>query len=131
MPADVPGLADRALRADQRLRSAWFRGASGQVVAMSACWLTGCHVSIPAALLRDIGGYWEAFVGWGHEDSEMALRLGRAGCMLAVRADLAVVHLDHPSRGKWSVFRRNRSLLARTEGDRDVVRRGPPLEPAP
>jgi len=55
-------------------------------------------VSVPAAILRAIGGYWEAFVGWGHEDIEMALRLGRAGCTLAVRNDLARIFHEFLSR---------------------------------
>jgi len=131
VPADIPGLAARSLRPDQRLAAPWFHEVSGQPVAMSAFWVTGCHVSVPAALLRDIGGYWEAFVGWGHEDTEMALRPGRAGCKLAVRTDLTVVHLDHPSRINRSTLRRNRFLLTRTQRNRDVVRRGLPLDPVP
>jgi glycosyltransferase involved in cell wall biosynthesis len=128
-PADVPALGGRDLRPDLRLGIASFCEASGRLVPISSSWATGCHLSVAAAVLRDIGGYWEEFVGWGYEDVEVALRLGRAGCSLAVRTDLVVVHLDHPSRINRRILRRNQSLLAQTEGDPTVIRRGVALPP--
>lgn len=128
-PSDIPNLLSRDLRPDFRLRLSGFRALSGRSMAMIPWCVTGCHVSFPAAVLRDIGGYWDAFVGWGHEDIEVAIRLGRAGCSLTVRTDLSVVHLDHPSRRDPEVASRNYDLLGETQRDQTIIRRGPPLDP--
>jgi GT2 family glycosyltransferase len=51
------------------------------------------NVSIPAAVLREVGGFDEAFTVYGNEDSELALRLLGAGvCIAYSTAALARQH---------------------------------------
>lgn len=51
------------------------------------------NVSIPAAALREVGGFDEAFTVYGNEDSELALRLLRAGVRIVFSPDaLAYQH---------------------------------------
>lgn len=63
----------------------------------------GFQMSFPSQLARQLGGFDESFVGYGGEDQEFALRLGKAGCRLIARMDLIAYHLDHPQRsGNWA-----------------------------
>lgn len=55
----------------------------------------GPSISVPTQPVKTIGGYWEEFVGWGGEDAELAMRLGRMGCRTLIRPDALVYHLDH------------------------------------
>jgi glycosyltransferase involved in cell wall biosynthesis len=67
-----------------------------EVVTRPDWWCQGSHCSFPTKALRDIGGYWEAFTGWGWEDGEIALRLTRYGLKMYVDPELMVYHLWHP-----------------------------------
>lgn len=63
-----------------------------------------CNFSAWRADLLRVGGFDEAFEGWGHEDSDLAIRLIHAGlrCKNA-RFAASVVHLWHKSRDRGSV----------------------------
>ncbi|MGA2240731.1 MAG: glycosyltransferase family 2 protein [Verrucomicrobiota bacterium] len=73
----------------------------------------GCNLAIWRSDLTRVNGYNEAFVGWGKEDSELALRLMNSGVRrLDVRGWTLCYHLWHPrvSRDELAV---NNELLAR------------------
>lgn len=64
--------------------------------------IRGCNLAIWRADLVRINGYNEAFVGWGREDSELAVRLMNCGVQrLDLRGRALCFHLWHPpaSRG--------------------------------
>ena len=57
----------------------------------------GCNLAIWRSDLVRVNGYNEAFVGWGREDSELALRLMNSGIQrLDVRGWALCYHLWHP-----------------------------------
>ncbi len=57
----------------------------------------GCNLGIWRGDLRRVNGYNEAFVGWGREDSELAVRLMNSGVKrLDVRGWALCYHLWHP-----------------------------------
>ena len=57
----------------------------------------GCNLGIWRADLLRVNGYNEAFVGWGREDSELAVRLMNNGARrLDVRGRALCYHLWHP-----------------------------------
>jgi glycosyltransferase involved in cell wall biosynthesis len=59
--------------------------------------IRGCNLAIWRADLVRVNGYNEAFVGWGREDSELALRLMNSGVRrLDVRGRALCFHLWHP-----------------------------------
>jgi len=59
--------------------------------------IRGCNLGIWREDLVRTNGYNEAFVGWGREDSELALRLMNAGVRrLDVRGRALCYHLWHP-----------------------------------
>ena len=64
--------------------------------------IRGCNLGLWRADLVRVNGYNEAFVGWGREDSELAVRLMNSGVRrLDVRGWALCYHLWHPpaSRG--------------------------------
>jgi hypothetical protein len=73
-----------------------------------------CHMSFPAVLARKIGGFLEEMTEWGGDDLEFCQRLCRAGCFLVIRADLTVVHLDHPIQPRRSENARQREETDKT-----------------
>ena len=59
--------------------------------------IRGCNLAIWKADLLKVNGYNEAFIGWGREDSELAVRLISAGVRrLDVRGWAICYHLWHP-----------------------------------
>jgi glycosyltransferase involved in cell wall biosynthesis len=73
----------------------------------------GCNLAIWRSNLVRVNGYNEAFVGWGREDSELAVRLMNSGVRrLDVRGRALCYHLWHPpvSRDELVV---NDELLAK------------------
>jgi glycosyltransferase involved in cell wall biosynthesis len=59
--------------------------------------IRGCNLGIWRSDLVKVNGYNEAFVGWGREDSELAVRLMNAGVQrLDVRGWALCYHLWHP-----------------------------------
>ncbi len=81
-----------------------------------------CNLSLWRSDFLAINGFDEAFMGWGHEDADLAVRLIRHG---VTRKDgrfaAPVLHLWHPPAAR-SQEAGNRSLLDRTlAGERPVV----------
>lgn len=77
--------------------------------------IRGCNLGIWRADLVRVNGYNEAFIGWGREDSELALRLMNTGVRRHdVRGWALCYHLWHPpaSRGNLNV---NDGLLAQAQ----------------
>jgi glycosyltransferase involved in cell wall biosynthesis len=71
--------------------------------------IRGCNLGIWRADLIRVNGYNEAFVGWGREDSELAVRLMNSGVRrLDVRGRALCYHLWHPPA--------NRAELAANDG---------------
>ena len=67
--------------------------------------IRGCNLAIWRDDLLRVNGYNEAFIGWGREDSEIAVRLMNAGVRrLDVRGRALCYHLWHPpaNRGNLS-----------------------------
>lgn len=59
--------------------------------------IRGCNLGIWRCDLLKVNGYNEAFVGWGREDSELAVRLINSGVQRAdVRGRALCYHLWHP-----------------------------------
>jgi glycosyltransferase involved in cell wall biosynthesis len=59
--------------------------------------IRGCNLAIRRADLVRVNGYNEAFIGWGREDSELAVRLTNSGVRrLDVRGRALCYHLWHP-----------------------------------
>lgn len=60
-------------------------------------WTT--NVSVPTSLLRDVGGFDEAFEGWGAEDLELAYRMHVAGARFVWSDDAWALELPQPRDG--------------------------------
>ena len=59
--------------------------------------IRGCNLALWRADLARVNGYNEAFVGWGREDSELAVRLINSGVRrLDLRGRALCFHLWHP-----------------------------------
>jgi glycosyltransferase involved in cell wall biosynthesis len=73
--------------------------------------IRGCNLAIWRDELVRVNGYNEAFVGWGREDSELAVRLMNAGIeRLDLRGRAVCFHLWHPPASRDS-FAVNEQLL--------------------
>jgi glycosyltransferase involved in cell wall biosynthesis len=80
----------------------------------------GCNLAIWRSDLARVNGYNEAFIGWGSEDSELALRLMNSDVRrLDVRGWALCYHLWHPpvSRDELAV---NNELLAQAIREKSV-----------
>jgi len=80
--------------------------------------IRGCNLGIWRADLVRVNGYNEAFVGWGREDSELAVRLMNTGTQrLDARGWALCFHLWHPpaARGRLAD---NDELLASARRER-------------
>jgi len=75
----------------------------------------GCNLAIWRSDLLRVNGYNEAFVGWGREDSELAMRLMNSGVQrLDARGWALCYHLWHPVASRAGLGT-NDDLLAQTE----------------
>jgi glycosyltransferase involved in cell wall biosynthesis len=81
-----------------------------------------CNLSLPTKAVMDIGGFDEAYVGWGGEDEDLGIRLVKTG-MEIHRTNSTVYHLDHPARTP-----RTASQLLQVTRNQGIVRNGGPLE---
>ena len=78
----------------------------------------GCNLGIWREHLVQVNGYNEAFVGWGREDSELALRLMNRGVQrLDVRGWIVCFHLWHPPASR-AALPQNDDLLAQAQRSR-------------
>lgn len=79
--------------------------------------IRGCNLAIWRADLVKANGYNEDFVGWGREDSELAVRLMNLGLRrLDVRGWAICFHLWHPPADRAGLAA-NDELLARAQRD--------------
>lgn len=63
--------------------------------------IRGCSMAFEAGDFLKINGFDEEFVGWGHEDKDIALRLFRSGVRrVDARGEMIVYHLYHPESGR-------------------------------
>ena len=77
--------------------------------------IRGCNLAIWRADLLRVNGYNEDFVGWGREDSELAVRLINAGVRRSdVRGWALCYHLWHPPASR-SGLPANDELLAQAQ----------------
>lgn len=80
--------------------------------------IRGCNLAIRRADLVRVNGYNEAFVGWGREDSELAVRLMNAGVRrLDVRGRAPCFHLWHPPASRAHLGN-NDQILAESQARR-------------
>lgn len=80
--------------------------------------IRGCNLGIWRQDLVAVNGYNEAFVGWGREDSELAVRLANHGVRrLDVRGWALCYHLWHPP-AKRTALADNDALLAEAQRTR-------------
>jgi len=79
--------------------------------------IRGCNLGIWRRDLLRVNGYNEAFVGWGREDSELALRLMNAGVKrLDVRGWALCYHLWHAPASREGL-QANDDLLGRAQAE--------------
>jgi hypothetical protein len=77
--------------------------------------IRGCNLGIWRDHLVRVNGYNEAFIGWGREDSELALRLMNTSVHRRdVRGGALCYHLWHPPAGRSNLYV-NDGLLAQTQ----------------
>jgi glycosyltransferase involved in cell wall biosynthesis len=80
----------------------------------------GCNLAIWRSDLVHVNGYNEAFVGWGREDSELAVRLMNSGIRrLDVRGWALCYHLWHPPVNRDGLTT-NDELLAKAIREKSV-----------
>jgi GT2 family glycosyltransferase len=80
--------------------------------------IRGCNLGIWRAHLIQVNGYNEDFVGWGREDSELAVRLMNQGVRrLDARGRALCYHLWHPPASR-AALPANDNLLAEAIGQR-------------
>ncbi|MFC6083114.1 glycosyltransferase [Sphaerisporangium aureirubrum] len=79
------------------IREEFYARYGDDIGSLPAPWLIywTCNVSAPTALLRQIGGFDEAFTSWGGEDVELGYRLFRAGARFVLGRDAVAVHHPH------------------------------------
>lgn len=100
--------------------------------------IRGCNLAIWRSDLERVNGYNEAFVGWGREDSELAVRLMNAGLRrLDVRGRAPCFHLWHPPANRSGLPQNDRLLaealttrVTRCEAGLDRHTRGGGASPA-
>jgi glycosyltransferase involved in cell wall biosynthesis len=80
--------------------------------------LKGCNFAVWREDFFRVNGYDENFVGWGHEDTELAERLSNAGlsCKI-VTGQLIVYHLDHARVVRYQTAV-NERILERTRQEK-------------
>lgn len=76
----------------------------------------GCNLGVWKSDLLKINGWEEQFIGWGYEDSDLVIRLIRAGIKRKeARFYIPVIHLWHPEhdrsreRENWALLKYNQT----------------------
>lgn len=82
------------------------------------------NLSLPKALLHEVGGFASDFVGWGLEDVDLGLRLHRAGCEWRFARYARGIHVVDPDEGPpRNPFRKKRPSRADFDGYGDNLER--------
>lgn len=80
--------------------------------------IQGCNFALWREDFFRVNGYDESFVGWGHEDTELAERLCNAGLTCKTIVGQAIVyHLDHPRVARYRIGV-NERILERTKREK-------------
>ncbi|GAB7128593.1 hypothetical protein JCM19000A_31000 [Silvimonas sp. JCM 19000] len=87
--------------------------------------LKGCNIGVWRSDFLAVDGFDEAFSGWGHEDSDFAIRLIRAGLKLKDgRFAVPVLHLWHKENDRSQQPENQRRLQATLNGNHTRAERG-------
>ncbi len=79
----------------------------------------GANMSFWKQDLLNVNGYNEAFEGWGHEDSDLTLRMMNNGVKKSVIKFAAIMyHLYHPEKKRDDLESKNKQLLESTLQDK-------------
>ncbi|MET8543716.1 glycosyltransferase [Kitasatospora sp. NPDC004799] len=94
--ASIAEFADRGVWLD--LRETYYARYGEDLGVLTAPWLMWwtCNVSASTALLREVGGFDEAYRAWGAEDVDLGYRLHSAGARFVLRRDASSLHVPHP-----------------------------------
>ncbi len=85
----------------------------------------GCNIGVWRSDFLAVDGFDEAFSGWGHEDSDFAIRLIRAGLKLKDgRFAVPVLHLWHKENDRSQQPENQRRLQATLNGNHTRAERG-------
>ena len=85
----------------------------------------GCNISAYRSDLERVNGFDEAYEGWGMEDSDLAIRLIRAGVLYkSARLAAPLFHLWHREYDRSRLPENQRQLRELLESDRVRARRG-------
>lgn len=91
---------------------------------LPAPWAVGwsCCLEVPRVESVDVGGFDEAFVGWGAEDVDFCLRLFKDGCRFVHAGDLCALHVPHPvsPTDKERTYRVNRRRVYEKSAARET-----------
>lgn len=80
--------------------------------------IQGCNFAVWREDFFHVNGYDESFVGWGHEDTELAERLCNSGLTCKTIIGQAIVyHLDHPRVARYRTHV-NERILERTKREK-------------
>ena len=93
---------------------------AGQEVAPWRFFWT-CNVSARMSDVREVGGFDEAYQGWGLEDDDFALRFRQRGKRLLFSREAWAFHVPHPVdlSGNLMSWRRNARLLFKKHPSRE------------
>ena len=80
--------------------------------------IKGCNASFWKSDLIKVNGYNEAFVGWGSEDKELAVRLYNIGLKMKwLKCSAICYHLFHPLYVNKELLEKNNGLLSQAIHD--------------
>jgi glycosyltransferase involved in cell wall biosynthesis len=92
--------------------------------------IKSCNLAVWRRDFAAVDGFDEVFVGWGHEDADLALRLARAGVRRKGGAfSTEVFHLWHPDNPRGQEGENRRRVEARMIEGRVVSERGVSSQP--
>lgn len=94
------------------------------------------NLSLPKALFERVGGFADAFVGWGLEDVDLGVRLARAGARFVFSRFALGYHVvdpdepaarnpfrtERPTRADFAGYLENLAILRRRHGEDPAVR---------
>lgn len=87
--------------------------------------IKSCNMSFWREDLIAVNGFNEEFVGWGREDSELAVRLFKYGLKKKVHPFMAVCfHLWHPENSRESLSRNDELLRMAIQSEEYVCKKG-------
>lgn len=92
-----------------RLKNSWMRA------LLRSNWrqVRTCNLSLSRSTLIKVGGFDEAYVGWGREDSDLVIRLQNEGVkIISGRYATCVEHLYHAEESRASVDWNNNRFQA-------------------